>query len=206
MPTLPPVARAARVAISGTISTTDWSCILHFLFDTTPSSTNMQELATKSLTHWNFYLTPNFSNGYKTTTCITEDLSATPALPGAASSSVTGGDSTGLIGAQTCMLVKHTIARRYRGGHPRTYLPSPGADKLTDDGHWTSSIVTSSQTNWDGFIGAVISDTYTGTTVDSYINISYHSGGAPRVTPVTDLITGSVVENVIATQRRRVGR
>jgi hypothetical protein len=206
MPPPPPVPLAAKVSVQGTINATDFTNIFHFLWDTAPTSTNMQELASTAFNSYGVNIMPNVHPSFVLTHVIAEDLSAVPALPGSHVGSTAGGSAGSDPGSQLCVLVKHVIARRYRGGHPRTYLPPAPTSELLTTSLWAPGLVTAIQTGWNTFVGAILSATYTGTTMASYINVSYRSGNAPRVTPVVDLITGSIVEQMVATQRRRVGR
>ena len=205
MPTLPPVPLVSKAVIAGTVGGTTWANIFHFLWDTAPTNTNMQELADQCFIDYCTNLPLNWSNGFTATSCITEDLSSSPALPGSHVGSATGTSSSS-ISAGTAMLVKHIIARRYRGGHPRTYMPPPGSGSMTDDDRWTTAVVTAQQGYFDDFIGTLLGHSFTANTLDAYVNVSYYSGGSLRVTPVVDVIAGSIVVRTVATQRRRIGR
>jgi hypothetical protein len=106
--------------------------------------------------------------------------------------------------ASACVLVDHTISRRYRGGHPRTYYPALSALQYSAPNHWVSGAVSQMGNAVDAF-AAEASTFNEGGCVGVYVvNVSYVTGGAPRVAPVIDQITGSVVSGIIRSQRRRL--
>jgi hypothetical protein len=106
--------------------------------------------------------------------------------------------------ASSAVLCSHTIARRYRGGHPRTYYPPPSTDHLSGPSTWDSTTVTafnSAQTGYNSTLGGASWGSFT--TVYP-VSVSRILAGSPRTTPVLDEITSSVVEGLIRSQRRRL--
>jgi hypothetical protein len=206
MPPLPPIDYVSRVAVQGEVGTGNWANIFHFLWDAQPSDGNMDYLATQVYNAYAAQFLPYVPSEWRLSSVVTVDLGSSPALPGSATGSSAGSSGDPIISAQVCTLVKHIISRRYRGGHPRTYLPGGGASQLADADKWNSTQVDHMQTAWDNFISAVVGATYTGNTLTGFVNVSYFSGGVLRTTPVVDSVTGSVVEAAVATQRRRLNR
>src|SRR5215472_7658123 len=107
MPTLPPVARAAISTISGTIGVANWTNRFFWLWDTAPTITNIQELADQVWTAYTANPLSGMAPEVIATHVITEDLSASPVLPGSHVGSVAGGGAGTIASAQTCILVKH---------------------------------------------------------------------------------------------------
>ncbi len=134
-----------------------------------------------------------------------------------------GGAAGGLTGQSlpndVCVLANAHIARRYRGGKPRAYLPIGAAQYVDTTGDWIAADVTTMNTAWSAFIAYVSSLTVGTTTLGSSVNVSYYSGftnvpyGVPtryrRVPtlrsggPHIDPITSWSINPVPATQRRR---
>lgn len=209
MTTLPAAHGVVKLTIGGAIGSSVWACRLHFLMDTTAGIDNSQatQIAVSGMAAATTLFSGSLWNANTSvTSCLTEDLTSTSGGVGAASGSGHGTGSGSPPPAQNCTLVKHLIARRYRGGHPRTYLPSGDTTSMATSNTWNTTDVAALQTKWDNFINAILSTTVTGNTVAAYVNVSYYSGHALRSSPVIDAIEGSTVEAMIATQRRRVGR
>lgn len=135
---------------------------------------------------------------------VVTDLTSDTGSVGTSSGTGAGTASSDACPANCCVLVDHTIARRYRGGHPRSYYPPPAQNGLLTPSTWQGSIVTDFAALEAAY--ALVASTYlAGTTQLVYnVNVSYVTGGAPRVVPVVDQITGSVVSGIIRTQRRRL--
>jgi hypothetical protein len=133
------------------------------------------------------------------------DLSNPAAPQGFASGSVTGTGGTGPMTAETCTLINFKIARRYRGGHPRIYLPSAGQSQLLDSQKWLAAYVTASSGSWASFITQMQS--FGGPpTLGQQVAVSYYLGGALRGTPVVDPVTAAICNTKPGSQRRRMLR
>lgn len=124
------------------------------------------------------------------------------------------------LGAQVAFLASFVIARRYRGGHPRMYISGPTSLSATDNETLTPAATTSLQTEWTNFFTAVQALPLGTSTGVTHVNVSYYAGFTNftypsgrtyprpniRPTPVTDTITGLIISNKYATQRRRLLR
>jgi hypothetical protein len=73
--------------------------------------------------------------------------SSTPATGANSHAAVSGTGPAGAIPPSICVLVNNVIGDRYRGGHPRSYMPPMAATSLisTDD-QWAAASVNSYQT------------------------------------------------------------
>lgn len=90
------------------------------------------------------------------------------------------------LAAGTAVLLNMKIARRYRGGKPRTYWPLGTANDLTTPSAWAASSVTAFHTALAQVIDDTIAISTGGTTINTLVNVSYYSG----FTAVTNPITG----------------
>jgi hypothetical protein len=208
MAALPPVDAVVRTAVEGTISGSAYANIFHWSYDSTGELTNANcnQLAEFVLTGYGTLLTAGFPDYVVASNCEVTDLSSASAGVGSYSGTFPGGGPSTAVPASACTLVKHYIARRYRGGHPRTYLPPQVESAMSDPHNWGPTYTASIQTAWDAFTHGVMNAETTGFEITGLVNVSYYSGHVLRPTPVVDVITGSSVEGPIATQRRRLGR
>lgn len=143
-------------------------------------------------------------------------------------SSMSGGDATGgtswvgtrgtsLLAPGTAAVVRHSIARRYRGGKPRTYLPAGISSDVATTGFWTNTFIGALDTAWGSWVSAM-EGAGAGVTITNLVNVSYYSGytlgpagpggyrkkiPTPRGTPLVDQVLGHTVNKVIGSQRRR---
>lgn len=136
-------------------------------------------------------------------------------------------DDAGTLGgnklpAQTAGLASMGIARRYRGGKPRTYFPVGDSSVLLSEQLWATSFVA----NMDASLAAARADIAVtasgGCTLLDVCNVSYYSGFVVETNPITgrarnvptlrsggphvDAATTWTFEQRLASQRRRTLR
>lgn len=205
---LPFVPTVVKVTFSGTIGGSSCINILHFQYSGAGELTdaNADAYAVDFGGLWDSFTSVNTTGTYTHSDTIVEDLSSATAGVGAAGSAVAGGGTSSAVDAALCCLVTHTIARRYRGGHPRTYLPAMSRELMSSDRVWAAPDIVLQQSAWDSFIAGCVSASEGANPMAAFVSVSYFSGGVPRLVPLIDVIAGSTVEPVYATQRRRIGR
>lgn len=158
------------------------------------------------------------SNTISTTSHELTDLTSTSAAQVLNSTSATGGQVAVPLASGTAMIMKHKIARRYRGGHPRTYIPGiPQADLLNPT-QWGSVALGNMVAGYTAYIAAATANTNPAAIgVITHVNVSYFAGftnktnssgrthpvPTPRVTPVVDTIINTSGNPVPGSQRRR---
>lgn len=207
MPTLPDVDHVLKVAVDGTLDDVPCTNLFHIAFSGGPPNVaDLNSFAHSFYTAWSTRIMPNLTNQYEHIITNVTDLTTTSSAVGSYGQVSTGGSSGTPCGNQVCILVKHHIARRYRGGHPRTYLPPSSATNIALGQQWSGTFVTTMNTAYTNFISDVEAIAVPSVSGPSFVCVSYFSGGALRVTPLVQSITSSVVENTLATQRRRLGR
>lgn len=112
-----------------------------------------------------------------------------------------------VLPASASVCVSKEIARRYRGGHPRSYFMFGSSTTLagTSLRDWQTSFLANVQTDMDNLLATLPyvapNQTWTG-----FVNVSYRDAGAIRVTPVVDPITAFTVRTRVCSQRRRLGK
>lgn len=148
------------------------------------------------------------------------DLTSPSAGQGVWTGSYAGSDSGIPMGAGVAIIVSEHFARRYRGGHPRRYLPSPAAAHMADQQSWTSGFLTAVGTHWGDFVTAQELVASGGIDLGNFVNVSYYHGFTNvtypsgrvrpvptlRATPVVDDITAFTVNPKAGSQRRRNGQ
>ncbi len=164
-------------------------------------------------------------------------LTATWATPAVSLNGVAAqdlGSSTGAsgihtqvtIGARTgnpippanAVLVNYTVARRYRGGKPRSYLPFMSGSDTTAAGRWGGSEITALSSALATLFTATLALTSSGVTLTDHVNVSLYEGttvsehGSParaenvptyRSSALVEPITSFSVSLIPSTQRRR---
>jgi hypothetical protein len=146
------------------------------------------------------------------------DLSSNTGGEGLNTVSIAGTDSNPPLSGGTCFLVNFQIARRYRGGKPRNYLPWGSTLHATGRQGWDAGSVAGWTTVYRGAIAEVVGTSAGACTVGDHCNVSYYEGSrvvtSPttgrarnvpilRSSPVVDNITAVVGSTRFASQRRR---
>jgi hypothetical protein len=118
----------------------------------------------------------------------------------------------------TALVSSFTVQRRYRGGHPRAYWPVGNTNQITSDHLWSSGFVGDCTTGIGTFFNEIGSDLSDFGATGGQVNVSYYKGfenfeypsgrirALPKLRiggPVVDPVTGYVIRNYLANQRRR---
>jgi len=206
MPALPNVPDVVRVVFSGTYGDTKWANIFHLKVDGGPGdATELSALLTALEPIYDTRLLNLCSVNAICTQSEARDLSSDTGASALHSGlTLAGTNSSTNLTAQASCCISWKIARHYRGGHPRTYLPGMGASSLADFNTWSSSFVTSAAAGAAGFI----TDIRAIGTLDlvHLVCVHYRKDGLQLEEPLVDEITSSAVNNRVDTQRRRLGR
>lgn len=203
---------------------TDTDVVNRFFIQYTGSagtSAGLNTACTSIATAWNTNLAPWMGTQVTLTQVVAEDLSASTAPIGSALVSHTGSRTGTNLTAGQCVVVKNEISRRYRGGHPRTYLPAFTATDLTSANVWNTSSTSGLVTSWAAFITSAQSaiNTYSSGAGAQMVNISYYNGfhnvtspttgrvrSIPTLrspSPVIDVVTSFAANPNVCSQRRR---
>jgi len=150
--------------------------------------------------------------------CTARDLSSDMGVEVTAGPPWSGTRTGDRLSPGTAVVISSNVARHYRGGQPRSYLPLGSGTDVASTGLWADAFVTAMQTAWDDFRGDTEASTYSTFSTQKMCNVSYYgppnriitgSGGRVRtastvrtVPKVDDLLT-STVRKIIGSQRRR---
>ena len=217
MATLPPVSKVVRADFyfsqghtanlqvreffqyTGTLNGTDataWCATMQ------GSMATLLGLFSSSLSHYKTELT---------------DLSSTSS-PQEINPTITAGTSGSAANdAGTAFIIRKLITRRYRGGHPRIYLPGTLNSWLANPTQWASTAAGNILTGYNTFISTITSTVPAAAGTGTHVNVSYYAGHTwfedaksnwhriptPRGSPVVDLITGTAYVATPGSQRRR---
>lgn len=147
---------------------------------------------------------------------VTDLTSATAGAGSTAETTVGTRTGTGLT-VVNAAVVQFKIARRYRGGHPRIYLPAGVQSDLATLNSWTGTFQSQVSSAWSSFSTYIGGHLPTGLTNVGQVNVSYFTGFTnhtfpsgrvrpipnPRATPITDSIFAVSLNPKLGTQRRR---
>jgi hypothetical protein len=206
MPPMPAVPNVIRVAQSGYVNTVQWANVYHFAYDNGPATeADLNTWAEGFYTHFGSTIAQCVGN---TTTYGTIDVIdlTTPSSAVGGYSGPDLGDAIAAADNAVCWLVNHKIARRYRGGHPRTYIPGTGGANITSGNTWAETILGTMQEAVTSFYAACLAIDTPSCTGAQLVSVSYYTAGELRDEPLVDVVTGSTVSPMIATQRRRLGK
>lgn len=221
MPALPNVSKVIKVLMKQA-DAADTNLLWHFYlqYSGTLSLTDLTTIVNTIISAWNTNMKPITLPTYSLSSVEATDLSSptSPQVTVGSGAAGTGGGTA--LGGMTAIVVQFKIARRYRGGHPRIYLPGPIVSGLASPEAWTGAYVSSVQTPVTAFFSAVVTSPPAAVGTLTLCNVSYFAGftnktfpsgrthpvPTPRALPVVDTVTSAVVSNKPGTQRRRMLR
>lgn len=183
-----------------------------------PTAGNCATIAADIATAWSAHLAALINPDWQLTEIDVLDIASYSGLSGQWTGSEAGTASGGTsVIAQGAMNVEFGIARRYRGGKPRMFLPPATSNFQADDGHWASSFVATASSSVAAFFTAVEAISVGAVGALNHVNLSYYSGftnntnssGRTRAVPkyraaaLVDTVNGYFAKSQIGSQRRR---
>lgn len=223
MPALPAVPKVVQIAVeTKALNVSDlFINRVHYEYTgTAPTSGELSSFATTVLTAWGAAFAPSMTDDKTFVGLTAVDLSSSTSAAAEVTDSIAGSLTGNILPADTCFVLSASVARRYRGGHPRVYLPLGATASLLTGRTWQAAFITAVQTANDGLVIAIEGAGWTGAGTLSPVNVSYYAGyhlvtypsGRSRDVPtlrvggpVVDAITGYVGRSQLGSQRRRVG-
>jgi len=208
MPALEPVAQTLKVVMNGTTTAgRNWAIITHWLYTgSAPSDGNCDGFAVNFMNAWVTEMIPLQCTDMSTASCQVTDLTSSSSGQGSYDHVVAGTRSGDVIPAGASMLAQYSQALRWRGGHPRQYLPVGVTTDLLNTSEWTAGFTTTCATAWSAVLGTFTGATQGGTTISQQGMASYRSGRVDRVPGLFVPITFSGCSEVVASQRKRTRR
>lgn len=222
MPALPLVPGVLRLQLKHTLgSDVDVLDRIYLQYTgTAPTSSGLNTMASSVETAWASDLKSYFTTNGSLTEVVIEDLSSASGGVGTWSGSTAGTRTGGVLAAGSAVLLNFSIARRYRGGKPRIYLPYLVSADTASPQTWNGTTLAALLTAWNTFVTAVIAAAPSGTTITNQANVSYYSGftnftgptgrmrarSTVRATALIDAVTATSTNAKVASQRRRNGQ
>lgn len=220
MPPLPPVPGVFVVRFH-LQQGTDLNSMSRLYFAYTgpaPTPTQCVALALACRNAWATYMPAYMNPEIGLALTDVQDLASSSGASGTNVTSSAGTRTGNPNAAGVAVLLNYAIARRYRGGKPRVYLPALNASDLSNEQTWNGGQLANVVTAWNAVIAAIIGAPWSGATISGHVNVSYYEGfssyqnpvtlrwknvNKPRSTPITDPILGVTGNVAPASQRRR---
>lgn len=203
MPPLPPAAQTLKVEQFWSDEADPTAVtILHFRYTGgPPSSAQCASMAGEISGNAGATFASLLTTGSHVGACQVTDLTSATSGQGSGGGLTVGTRTGAPLSPGTAALVNFSIARRYRGGKPRVYLPL-GTATDNNAGQWSSSFLTALATAWATFVTDCLGSGV-GCAISQHVSVSYVSGGVRRVTPEIDPIVNYTYPSLFASQRRR---
>jgi len=219
--TLPPVPNVLKFQAHWTIGAdVNAATIWHWLYTgAAPDAADCLTLATEFDGYLADFAEPLMDSENVLTGVTCTDLASTSGAQAEFEGTDTGTRSGGLLPAGVALLVNYQIARRYRGGKPRSYLPFGVSSDLASQSLWSGSFTGAVRAGYLTFQTAIDAVVAGSTDLSKQVNVSYFEGftnepyGSPtkyrRVPtlrsggPLVDPVTGVAVNVRPSSQRRR---
>lgn len=119
---------------------------------------------------------------------------------------VTGTNETDEEGGQVAYLVNWSTSDIRRGGKPRTYVPGVHQLTMADAAHLVPAFVSSITALLNTWLTSLPTPAGARLVAMQLVDMSFVNAKAFRPTPISFPIIGVSLNNVVATQRRRVNR
>lgn len=220
MPALPAVPRTLRVNLFFNVGGDLFAqCRIFIQYTgTAPTAPQAAGFATSVRANWNTNFASLYGPGVSLTSVGIIDLNTATGAVGFDNTAVAGTRAGHPNANQVCTQYNFVIARRYRGGKPKIFIPGGMAEDITTGNVWTPAFISSVNAAYAAFLTAILGAGWTGAGTLTQVNVSYYQGftvvtspttgrarnrPTPRGTPLTDAITNSGVEDTPGIQRRR---
>lgn len=182
-----------------------------------PTGANCATLASDIASQWATSLAPLINTANTLNEVDVLDIATNTGLSGQWTGAHAGTRSGSAVASSLATDVEFGIARRYRGGKPRMYLPGPTVGDFSGLSNWGSSFLTSVNTDVAAFFAAVEALSVGAMGTLQHVNLSYYKGftnitnssGRERAVPtyrataLHDPVTGYFAKSVVGSQKRR---
>lgn len=217
----PPTVKALRVRVTYTDVDGLLAGSRFFLSyaGSAPSSADCTTLATDIATAWSVHMSGVVGSDWTLTEVDVLDLASALGASSETPVSEPGGLAGPHLPSNVCYNIEYDIARRYRGGKPRMYLPGPNQASLADNSHFTGAVLTAVNAAMAGWFTAIEALSVGAVGALAHVNISFYAGydvSLPIVKPSgtryppkyraaaqVDAIEGYATKSVVGSQRRR---
>jgi hypothetical protein len=207
MPPRPAVDKVLKIEFTGIYASSRWANIMHAAYaGSAPSVADLNGMASDLADLYELQFLSLVSETVDLTEIKVTDLTSDTAAVGLWTGSKLGTGTGTPLPANVALVVSWAIARRYRGGHPRTYFIGQETADQADVNTWKDAHAADYNTSAGTFLDGVNGMAVGATSPLVLGSVSYVTGGDPRVTPIFDPFIGHFVHPRIDSQRRRLGK
>lgn len=204
MPALPPVPGVIKVALTGTLDLVEIATVFHMGYQGAPPTGQALEVAANTiLDQWNTHMVVHMCNTTVYQLCTVTDLSSETGAVAVFEETMTGGAAGTAVPNNVQLVISKAIARRYRGGRPRTYIPGLPEAQLVSQTHWGSAFAVTIADAWAAFIQSITQSAGVPFTYGE-VCVHYVKNDQPLVVPLVDATVGATARTLIGTLRRRL--
>jgi hypothetical protein len=140
------------------------------------SAADAQSWVNTMNTAWNTRINVLFTTEVTLNSVLLTDLSSALAPQALAATARPGTAVPPTVPNGVALVLKDKIARRYRGGHPRTYLMGMRAGNLTNANAWDPTFIGNLLGFWNSFISDILTLAPVAALPITEVNVSYFSG------------------------------
>jgi hypothetical protein len=218
-PVPPPASPCVRVALAYTQADGSLAGSRFFLSysGAAPSAANCATLASDVAAAWATHVAPAVTSEWSLTAVDVLDIATDSGAFGIAAVSTDGSQDGTALPAQVAVNCEFDIGRRYRGGKPRMFWPTPSTGQVQDASHWTDDFVTAFNAVVVAFFAEVTALSVGSMGSLAHVNLSYYKGftnvtnssGRTRAAPtyraaaLLDSVTGYATKAEMGSQKRR---
>ena len=182
-----------------------------------PTAANLNTLASDISAAWGTHLAITAHPDWSLAEVDCEDIATRGGAAGSYGTPVVGTSSGTALAAQVAQNIEFDIARRYRGGKPRIFLPPPNTGVVSTVSEWQDSWVADLNTYFAAFMSEITALSIGSIGTLAHVNLSYYNGftnvtnssgrtrAAPkyRDTALVDAVTGYAAKKLYGSQKRR---
>jgi hypothetical protein len=207
MPALPAVPGTIRLNFKGTQNNTPWQNTVYLNgFSSQPTSGDLTTLAGGAASAW--------ASSFAALMPTHVSLVVTEAIDVSSNTGASGTDSTARVGTRvgtgimsngTAMAISEKVTMRWRGGHPRIYLPAPYASDTQTGRSLAAAFLPLLNTSADAFRVSLNALSIGGTAL-KLVAVRYYANHVLLTSPMVLTVVDMVVKSRLDTQRRRLGK
>lgn len=203
MPALPAVPGLAKFVVVGHQGSVQWANVFHIQKTGVWSDADLAAMATKVRTSYAARFGPSLSTSGGIDWVDSVDLSTDTGAVGHDATTAAFTGSAACTSPQVAYVLHWNIPRRYRGGHPRTYLPCVAEADVDASGTVSSGTKANLGVAATGFINDIAGQAVTGGPAALFC-VHYRRDNAPLGFPLLDIILSGSCRSTVGTQRRRL--
>lgn len=204
MPALQPVPLTVKMAVSGILSGVPIACIYHERYTGgPPSAAECALFATDVFTQWTTTFGFVLNSDLVITLATVTDLNSNTGASGTHSGVATGSVFSAPAPNQCAAVVNWHAGTRYRGGHPKTFLPGLSNIDFANPVSLTATAQAAFASAAANFRTNLATITHGGTVFQGLAVVHYKKAHAVLTPPQTEFIVSESCRQMVGSQRGR---